>query len=134
MQQTVSLEMADKGRSDFCVASTMSLCTLKLKQTLISLLLSHHKALKIDIQTLRSYLKLIHEYDLHTLPNTKVSAEKDHGESYMNVRPPLVRHLLRNPLLLCLIVAKVNFNKVYHLNISHQLYIFFSKSTRLFQK
>ena len=38
-------------------------------------------------------------YELHILSNANVSAAKDHGESYMKVRPPLVRHLLRNCLL-----------------------------------
>ena len=46
----------------------------------------------------RSYLKLICEYELHSLPNKKVSGAKDHDKSYIKVRPPLVRHLLRNRL------------------------------------
>ena len=44
-------------------------------------------------------LNLTSEYELQILPNTKVTAVKDHGESYMKVRPPLVRHLLHNRLL-----------------------------------
>ena len=44
-------------------------------------------------------MKLACEYELHILPNTKVSAAKGPGEKYMKVRPPLVRHLLRNRLL-----------------------------------
>ena len=56
-------------------------------------------AFKIDEQVLRSYLKLTCEYELHVLPNTKVSTAKDHGKNYMKVRPPMVRHLLRNRLL-----------------------------------
>ena len=46
-----------------------------------------HRALKSGIQTLRSYLKLAHDYELHILPNTKVNAAKDHGESYVLHRP-----------------------------------------------
>ena len=36
--QTITLKMADQGRSDFYVGFTMSLCPLGLKQLLISLL------------------------------------------------------------------------------------------------
>ena len=46
-----------------------------------------HRALKSGIRTLRSYLKLANEYEPHILPNTKVSAAKDHGESYVQLRP-----------------------------------------------
>ena len=48
-------------------------------------------------QTLRGYLT--GEYELHILPNKKVSAAKDNGEDYMKVRPLLVHYLLRNRLL-----------------------------------
>ena len=61
--------------------------------------ISNHTALKIDLYTLRSYLRLICEYELYILPNKKVSTAKDHGKNYMRYRPPLVRHLLRNGLL-----------------------------------
>ena len=44
-------------------------------------------------------MKLICEYELHSLPNKKVSGAKDRGKNYIKVRPPLVRHLLRNRLL-----------------------------------
>ena len=37
-----------------------------------------HRALKLGIRTLRSYFKLAHEYEPHILPNTEVSAAKDH--------------------------------------------------------
>ena len=47
----------------------------------------------LRVHGLRSYLKLTCEYELHILPNTKVSAAKDHGKNYMKARPPLVRHL-----------------------------------------
>ena len=48
---------------------------------------------KLDKQALRNYLKLTCEYELHILPNTKVSAAKDHGKNYMKVRQSVVRHL-----------------------------------------
>ena len=73
--------MADQRRSNFHAVFTMSLCALELKQTLIIF-----------------FEKLTCEHEFHTLPNTKVSTAKDHGEYYMKVRPPLVRHLLRNSL------------------------------------
>ena len=60
---------------------------------------SNHTALILGVHALRSYLKLICEYKLHSLPNRKVSGAKDHGKNYIKVRPPLVRHLLRNRLL-----------------------------------
>ena len=53
-----------------------------------------HTALKSSAQTLRSYLKLNCEYELHIWPDTKVDAAKDHGKNFIKVRPPLVRHLL----------------------------------------
>ena len=62
--------------------------------------ISNHTALKLDVQTLRSYLILICEYELYILPNKKISTTKDHGKNYMKDRPraPLARHLLRNCL------------------------------------
>ena len=92
--------MADQGRSDLCVVFTMSLCALESNQKLISSLfaISSHTALKLCTQSLRSYFKVTCEYELHLLPNTKVSTAKDHGENYMKVRPPLVHHLLCNRL------------------------------------
>ena len=39
------------------------------------------------------HIKLTGEYELHILSNTKVSAAKDYGENYMEVRPPQVCHL-----------------------------------------
>ena len=39
--------------------------------------------LKLSIQVLRGYLKLTCENEPHILPNTKVSAAKDHGKSCM---------------------------------------------------
>ena len=58
----------------------------------------NHTALILGMHALRSYLKLICEYGLHSLPTTKISGAKDHGKNYIKVRPPLVRHLLRNRL------------------------------------
>ena len=82
--------------SKFYVVFTTSLCAHESKQTLIS---SRHTALKLGTQSLRSFVKVTCEYELPILPNTKVSTAKDHGENYMKVRPPLVRHLLLNRLL-----------------------------------
>ena len=43
--------------------------------------ISNHTALILSVHVLRSYLKLICEYELHILPNKKVSAAKDHGKT-----------------------------------------------------
>ena len=56
-------------------------------------------ALILGVHALRSYLKLICQYELHSLPNKNVSGAKDHGKNYIKVRPLLVSHLLRNGLL-----------------------------------
>ena len=65
---------------------------------------SNDTALILDVHVLRSYLKLICEYELYSLPNKKVSAAKDHGKNYIKVRPPPlpVRHLLHNRLFISL--------------------------------
>ena len=55
--------------------------------------ISNHTALILRVHALESYLKLICEYELHSVPNKKVSGAKDHGKIYIKVRPPLVRHL-----------------------------------------
>ena len=60
----------------------------------------NHTALILGVHALRSYLKLICEYELRSLPNKTVSGANDHGKNYIKVRPPLVRHLLRNRLCL----------------------------------
>ena len=74
----------------------MSLCALGLNQLLISLLFFNSYGC---VHALRSYLKLICEYERHSSPNKKVGGAKDHGKNYMiKVRPPLVRHFLRNRL------------------------------------
>ena len=46
------------------------------------------------LEALRSNFRLTYENEFHTLPNTKVSTAKDHGENYMKIRPPLVHQLL----------------------------------------
>ena len=61
--------------------------------------ISNHTPLILAMHALRSHFKLICEYELHSLPNKKVSGAKDHGKNYIKVRPPLVRHILRNRLL-----------------------------------
>ena len=61
--------------------------------------ISNHTALILCVHALRSHLKIICEYELDSLPNKKVSGAKNHGENYIKVRPPLIRHLLRNRLL-----------------------------------
>ena len=66
---------------------------------LIKFAISNLTALILGGHALRSYLKIICRYELHSLPNKKVSGAKDHGKNYIKVRPPLVRHLLRNRLL-----------------------------------
>ena len=58
--------------------------------------ISNHKALILGVHALKSFLKLICEYEFHSLPNKKVSSANDHGKNYIEVIPPLVRHLLRN--------------------------------------
>ena len=61
--------------------------------------ISKQTAFILGVHALRSHLKQICEYELHSLPNKKVSGSKDHGKNCIKVRPPLVRHLLRNCLL-----------------------------------
>ena len=60
--------------------------------------ISNHTALILGVHALRSYLKLVCEYEFHSLPNKEVSGAKGHGKNYIEVRPPLVRHLSRNCL------------------------------------
>ena len=60
--------------------------------------ISNHTALILGVHVLRSYLKPICEYELHSLTNKKVSGAKDDGKNYIKVRPALVRDLLRNCL------------------------------------
>ena len=92
--------MADQGRSDIYVVFTMSLCALGLKTVVNKFVISNHTVLVLGVNAVRTYLKLICEYESHRLPNKKVSGAKDHGKNYKNVRRLPVRHLLRNRLLL----------------------------------
>ena len=55
--------------------------------------ISSHTALKLATKDQRWNLKIIYEYKLDILPNTKVSVAKDDGKNYLKVKPPLVRHL-----------------------------------------
>ena len=52
--------------------------------------ISNHTALILGVHAFRSYLKLIYEYELHSLPNKKLVAQRT---NYIEVRPPLVRRL-----------------------------------------
>ena len=89
----ITQKMVDQERSDFCVVFTMILCSLKSKQTLISLPFQFTRLLKLGIKALESCLKLTCEYEFHIVLNAKVCTAKDHREDYMKVRPPLVCHL-----------------------------------------
>ena len=70
----------------------------RIKTIVNKFAISNHTALILGVLALGSYLKLICEYELRSLPNKKAGGAKDHGKNYMKVRPPQVRHLLRNPL------------------------------------
>ena len=48
----------------------------------------NHTALILRVHAFRNYLKLICGYELHSLPNKKVSGAKDHGKNYIKVRSP----------------------------------------------
>ena len=61
----------------------MSLLRCRIKTTVSKFAISNHVALKLDIQTLGSYLNLTCEYEPHILSNTKVS-----GKNYLKVRLP----------------------------------------------
>ena len=63
------LKMEDQERSDFYVVFTMNLCALGLKTIVNKLAISNHTALISGVHALRSYLKLICEYELQSLPN-----------------------------------------------------------------
>ena len=41
--------------------------------------ISNHTGLILGVHALRSYLQLICEYELHSLPKKKVNGTKDHG-------------------------------------------------------
>ena len=90
--------MADQGRSDFYVVFSNESLRTWIKTIVNKFAISNHTALISGVHALRSYLKLFCEQELHDLPNTIVSGAKDHGKNYIKVRPPLVHHLLRDPL------------------------------------
>ena len=91
--------MVDQGRSDFCVAFYHESLHTWIKAIVNKFAISNRMALILGVRALRSYLKLICEYELYSLPNKNVSSAKDHGKNFIKIRPPLVRHLLRNHLL-----------------------------------
>ena len=95
-EQTITQKMADQGRSDFMYHESLRTW---IKTIVNKFATSNHTALILGVHALRSYLKLICEYELHSLPNTKFSGAKDHGRNYNKFGPPLVLHLLRNRLL-----------------------------------
>ena len=87
-----------------------------LKANVNKFVISSHTALKLGTYSLRSYLKVTCEYELHILPDTTVSTAENHGENYMKVRPPLVRHF-------CVIVYCLCFScKIIGSNFEVQLY------------
>ena len=53
---------------------------------------------KSNLETHTEHLDLRYEYEPYILPNTKIGGAKDYGKNYANIRPPFVRHLLRNCL------------------------------------
>ena len=59
----------------------MSLRAIKPEQNVNKLAILNHVSLKLTKGPLRSYLKLTCQYQLHILPNEKVSAAKDHGKT-----------------------------------------------------
>ena len=52
-----------------------------IKTTVNKFAISNHTALILRVHIPRSYLKLICEYELHSLPNKIVSGAKDHGQT-----------------------------------------------------
>ena len=84
-----------RGGLTLCSVYHRSLGTF-IKTIVNKFAISSHTALILRVHALRSYLKLICKYKLDSLPNKKVSGAKDHGKNYIKVRPPLIRHLLRN--------------------------------------
>ena len=85
--------MVDQERFDFYVVLPRVLRTW-IGTIVNKFAISNHAALILGVHALRSYLKLICEYEIHSLPNKKVSGAKDdHGKNYIKFRPPLVRHL-----------------------------------------
>ena len=95
--------MADHRRSDFYVVFYHESLHTWIKTIVNKIAISNSSSLILGLHALRSYLKLICEYELHSVPNKKVSGAKDHGKNYIKVRPSLVRHLF------CVIVYSGHF-------------------------
>ena len=72
-----------------------SLCTW-IKTIVNKFAISQHLTLILGVHALKSYLKLLCEYELHHVPNKNVSGAKDHVKNYIKVRPPLVSHPFHN--------------------------------------
>ena len=53
-----------------------------IKTIVDKLAISNHRAFILAVRALRSYLKVISEYEHHSLPNKNVSGAKDHGKNY----------------------------------------------------
>ena len=93
---TITLKMADQGRSDFYVVFSHDSLRTWIKTIVNKFAISNYTPLILGVHALRSYLKLICEYELHSLPNKKVSRAKVHDKNYIKIKPPLVHYLLRN--------------------------------------
>ena len=65
--------MADQRRSNFYAVFTMSLW---IKTIVSKFAISNHTAVILRVHALRSYLKLICEYELHSLPNKTLVAQR----------------------------------------------------------
>ena len=98
--------MADQGRSDFYVVLYHESLRTWIKTLVNKFAISNHTVSILSVHALRSYLKLICEYEFHSIPNEKVSSVKVHGKNDINIRLPLVRHLSHDPLLSHLKVRK----------------------------
>ena len=68
---TAKNRRSHRGRSDFYVVFTMSLCALELKQNVNKFAISSNTALKLGKQALKSYLKISCEFQLRRPPNNK---------------------------------------------------------------
>ena len=75
--------MADQGRCELLCSFYYEPLRTWLKTNVNKFAIWSHTAFKLDKQAPRSYLKLICKYELHILPNTKVSAVEDHGKTYI---------------------------------------------------
>ena len=88
--------------------------------------ISNRTDLKLDVVALRSYLRLICEFVLYTLPDKKVRTAEDHGK-YMKDRPTLVLHLLRNGLLQ---IDSVSLSYLRDQNFGFKLFLLLCKTNR----